>query len=574
MRHTLGTVAVVALVVLAGCAGSGGGDGGGVDDGSETIGLSVGGAQDAGGFRQNVREGYVPQPTDITYEGLFHDHYFDTGRERPCEGLFCPSYSRALATDPVSGERERFVTVGLDSGLSEADLERTKLNLVVVLDTSGSMRESFDRYYYDGGERQEVGSRQSKMDAARAAVATLTTHLEDGDRFGLVTYDENARVVQEMRAVGETDMGALRERIRGIGTGGSTNLDAGMATAKRMLAPYRDARAVTGERARTPRTPRFDSRRPSRFSTTRRSSDAASGSAESEYETRVIYVTDAMPNTGETGVVSLQSRLQSHANDGIHSTFVGVGVDFNSRFVEAITSVRGGNYYTVHSPRQFEKRMDEGFDHMVTPLVFDLSLSVEGSGYAIEKVYGTTSEGESTATLVSVKTLFPSRTSGGKTEGGVVLLELERTGSNPELRMTASYEDRAGTRHERTRTIAFEDRSAPYFESSGVRKAVALAQYAAVMRNWAAYERAQVTGRSAPAPETIDDPVEHRALGRWEQRSVSLRVSPLYRQRFDRFEAWFDTHRRALGEGALAEDARVLDALTANATRATSGATG
>lgn len=62
-------------------------------------------------FRQNVREGYVPQPTDITYEGLFHDYYFDTGSDRTCDQLFCPSYSRAVTRDSLSNETERYVSV-------------------------------------------------------------------------------------------------------------------------------------------------------------------------------------------------------------------------------------------------------------------------------------------------------------------------------------------------------------------------------------------------------------------------------------------------------------------------------
>ena len=55
-----------------------------------------------------------------------------------------------MTQDPLSNETVRYMTVGLNSGLSKADFERTDLNLVVVLDTSGSMDSSFDRYYDDG----------------------------------------------------------------------------------------------------------------------------------------------------------------------------------------------------------------------------------------------------------------------------------------------------------------------------------------------------------------------------------------------------------------------------------------
>jgi hypothetical protein len=65
-----------------------------------TIGLSTGGAKDIINFRENIENNYLPLPTDVTYEGLFYDYYFDTGISRPCDKLFCPSYASAVtATD-------------------------------------------------------------------------------------------------------------------------------------------------------------------------------------------------------------------------------------------------------------------------------------------------------------------------------------------------------------------------------------------------------------------------------------------------------------------------------------------
>lgn len=58
-----------------------------------SIGLTAGGAQDVENFRKNVENDFLPLYTDLTYEGLFSDYYFDTGAEQQCEKLFCPSYS-------------------------------------------------------------------------------------------------------------------------------------------------------------------------------------------------------------------------------------------------------------------------------------------------------------------------------------------------------------------------------------------------------------------------------------------------------------------------------------------------
>src|SRR5699024_5999138 len=120
--------------MLAGCGG--GSSGGAAGGDASSVGLSAGGAQDANNFRENINNSYIPQPTSLQYEGLFHDYYFDTGRQEQCEELFCPSYSYAVTRDPLSGETEEYMTVGLNSGINESDFERKKLNLVVVLDIS------------------------------------------------------------------------------------------------------------------------------------------------------------------------------------------------------------------------------------------------------------------------------------------------------------------------------------------------------------------------------------------------------------------------------------------------------
>lgn len=43
-----------------------------------TIGFSVGGAKDINDFRENIRNNYLPIVTDLSYEGLFYDYFFDT----------------------------------------------------------------------------------------------------------------------------------------------------------------------------------------------------------------------------------------------------------------------------------------------------------------------------------------------------------------------------------------------------------------------------------------------------------------------------------------------------------------
>ena len=113
------------------------------------LGFSVGGAKDVENFRENIEEGYFPISTDITYNGLFYDYSFDTGVGQETDQLFAPAYSTAISKDPVSEKEEYYMTVGLNSNIKESDFARKKLNLVVVLDISGSMSSGMAEYYYD-----------------------------------------------------------------------------------------------------------------------------------------------------------------------------------------------------------------------------------------------------------------------------------------------------------------------------------------------------------------------------------------------------------------------------------------
>ena len=485
-------------------------------DASGDVGLTAGGAMDANNFRDNIDEGYLPIPSDLSHEGLFNEYYFDTGGDRACTSLFCPSYSTAVSPDPLSGETERYLTVGLNSGIT--DFERKTLNLVVVLDISGSMSSPFDRYYYDRfGNRHEVENytEKPKMDVATDVVASMTEHLRGEDRLGVVLFDDDSYVAKPMREVQKTDMDAIRDHVRELRAGGGTNLSAGAELGTDLLADHADA-------------------------------------DQSEYETRMLFLTDAMPNRGTTGEGGLVDIAEENAADDVYSTFVGIGVDFNTELVDALTAVRGANYYSVHSADQFEERLDEEFEYMVTPLVFDLSLELDADGYEVEQVYGTSAAEDASESLIRANTLFPSPTDGGRTRGGVILAKVRRTGADSELRLTASYETRQGERRRQSRTVQFPAASGTRYDNTGIRKAVLLSRYADLLRSWMVDERTDEYGA-----DDIESP-EDDSLGRWERQSDPLAVSETYRERFASFADHLEREMAALGDDDLRRELDLL----------------
>ncbi len=105
----------------------------------------------------------------------------------------------------------------------------------------------------------------------------------------------------------------LKKRILTIGATSGTNMEAGMANGTGLFARYLN-------------------------------------SDPSEYENRII-LTDATPNLRVNGEMGLTNMFQANAYQGIYTTFIGIGVDFNTELIEDITKLKGANYYSVHSRR-------------------------------------------------------------------------------------------------------------------------------------------------------------------------------------------------------------------------------
>jgi Ca-activated chloride channel family protein len=493
------------------------------------IGFSTGGAKDINNFRENIEQGYLPLPSDVTYEGLFYDYYFDTGALQECRKLFCPSYSYAVSRDPISGEPQYYLSVGLNSGLQ--DFQRKKLNLVVVLDFSGSMGSPFDQYYYDRfGNRVELKADESgktKMQIADESVVALLSHLKEGDRFGLVIFSDDAFLVDPLTSVEDKDLERLKRRILEINETYGTNMEVGMEKGTALF-------------------------------------DRFQGANKSEYENRIIFLTDAMPNIGETGDLGLFRMLEDNADRGIYTTFIGIGVDFNTELMEAITKIKGANYYSVHSASEFKERMDDEFDYMVTPLVFDLRLNLEAPGYRIEKVYGSPEADEATGELMKVNTLFPSKVEAGQVKGGVILVKLKKLSPEGDVKLKVSYQDRNGVEDSDEAEVQIAEAKPDIYQNGGIRKAVLLSRYVDLLKDWMIDERAaQEKGLKVVPSVTLANgiiiPVE---LGEWERQSMPLRVSEPYRELFSQFKDYFQREMQAVGDSNLQQEQVILQKLS------------
>eukprot|EP00483_Globobulimina_turgida_P007227 UN07241 len=189
------------------------------------IGFSVGGAKDVNSFRDNIlKNNRIPQLNSITFEGIYYDYYFQTKETKMdmCDNkeedlaLFYPSYvysksyipnallmsqsnhitnkaNDMIAVDDEdyifdfhldestkSDNSEYFLNISLNSNINEEDFSRKNLNLICVLDVSGSMSASF-----------ACGYGNSKMKTANQCILSMLTHLTHKDRFGLCLFNRS-----------------------------------------------------------------------------------------------------------------------------------------------------------------------------------------------------------------------------------------------------------------------------------------------------------------------------------------------------------------------------------------------
>ena len=506
---------------------------------AKKIGLAVGGAKDTNNFLANIENGYLPKLESITYEGQFYNHYFDTGLDgKECKELFCPSYSSAKRKNPFIDEEEYFLSVGLNSGIKEGDFKRKKLNLVVVVDISGSMSGKFNSYYYDkvGNkiENDEVDE-QTKMTIANKSIVAMLSHLKDDDRVGVVLFDHNAYKAKPLNLVSKSDKVAIRDHILALKPRGGTNWSAG----------YKEGLKL------------FD--------------DIKSNS---EYENRIIFLTDAMPNTGELSKGKLFGMAKDASEKGIHTTFIGVGVDFNNDLVEYVSKTKGANYFSVHSSKEFSKLLDKEFDYMVTPLVYDLELKLSNSIYTIEAVYGSPDAKMATGEIMRVNTLFPSHNNGEATKGGIILVKLKKhpqMAQSPELTLDVSYSDVNGKHYSNSQKVKFKNKDV-YYDNTGIRKAILVSDYVTVMKNWLIDARAgcnDIVSWANQQPIEIQKrcliypPLhpEYPHIATWERRSCKLKVSAGYKKFLYLFKKIYMKEMNSLNDESLKKELNVINKL-------------
>src|SRR5262249_47350232 len=100
--------------------------------------VGVGGAQDFAAFRYALDHHNVPAPNTLDSAGFFAEHY-NALPAPTCGDLFCLHGLLSVTKDLVHGGTWTLLQLGMNSPIDPSTVTRPPLDLVVVIDRSGSM---------------------------------------------------------------------------------------------------------------------------------------------------------------------------------------------------------------------------------------------------------------------------------------------------------------------------------------------------------------------------------------------------------------------------------------------------
>lgn len=314
---------VASLAAATGCGGAGS-DGGG-DDGN----VGFGGAQDIGQFRSILDQGDIPGEDTLDANGFFSEHY---SPEPPadCGQVLCLAPMLSVGRAWLNGSYQATLQIAMTTPIDPATLSRPPLNLVVVVDHSGSMAS-------DG-----------RMDKVKQGLHLLIDSLQPGDRLALVQFDDRVDTLSTL--ADEPDVAALHAAVSAMYPRGSTNIYGGL-----------DAGFAIAEGAWNP-----------------------------ERQNRLILLSDGLATAGVTDDDQIIAMADSYLDQGMSLTTIGVGLEFDVNLMRGLAEHGAGNFYFLEDAAAVDEVFTDELDYALTTLALDVRVHAAPSpAYRLGEVIGT-----------------------------------------------------------------------------------------------------------------------------------------------------------------------------------------
>jgi Ca-activated chloride channel family protein len=216
---------------------------------------------------------------------------------------------------PKSDEDGYFLLLASPQVKADDDKPVAK-TVVFVVDRSGSM----------SGE---------KIDQAKGAAKFVLNNLRQGDLFNIVAYDSEIETFRpELQKFDDETRSAAVGFVEGLYAGGSTDIDGALKRALGML---------------------NDSKRP----------------------TYVLFLTDGLPTTGETGESAIVKHSEENNDVRARVFAFGVGYDVNSRLLDKLARANFGLSQYVRPNEDIEASVSALYRKIGAPVMTDVKVVID-----------------------------------------------------------------------------------------------------------------------------------------------------------------------------------------------------
>lgn len=388
-RHALSLKLPLCLSLLAACGGSssdsgssGPQSGAGADAGAG--GVSFGGQQDIGEFRGIINAGGIPGPDTLDANGFFNEH-FAPPPASGCTNTLCLTPGLSVGYDWEQEGKQATLQISINTNVDPANYPKRPLDLVVVVDHSGSMAQ-------DG-----------RLVNVKSGLDTLIDNLGDGDRLAIVEFDDQVQVDSPLATLDTTGRANLHQIVAGLTPRGATDIYDGLKAGFDL--------SVAG----------YDATR----------------------ESRVIFLSDGLATFGNTSDPAILTMADGYVERGIGLTTIGVGSDFDVTLMRGLAEHGAGNFYFLQDASAATEVFQQELQYFASPIALDIQIdAVAGSGFNFGDVVGSTLWSSSSrsgsmhvpAAFVASRTdSNPDPNTGGRRGGGSMLfIAVQPTGTNPD----------------------------------------------------------------------------------------------------------------------------------------------
>jgi Ca-activated chloride channel family protein len=324
MTTRASSLLAILAIALAACGG-GGSDAGGDDGGN----VGFGGAQDIGQFRSILDQGEIPGEETLDANGFFSEHYSELP-DAACGNELCLHPMLSVGRDWLNGAYQATLQIAMTTPIDPTALPRLPLNLVVVVDHSGSM------------------AADGRMDKVKQGLHLLIDSLEPGDRLSLVQFDDVVDVLSTL--ANEPDPAALHALVDQLYPDGLTNIHAGLETGFQQ----------------------------------------ASLGWNAERQNRLILLSDGLATVGIVDPNAIIEMADEYLAEGMSLTTIGVGLDFDVGLMRGLAEHGAGNFYFLEDAAAVNEVFTEELEYSLTTIALDVEVNaVPAPGYDLGEVIGT-----------------------------------------------------------------------------------------------------------------------------------------------------------------------------------------